>query len=306
MRLLFSAVFLTGFSLALGQNFVDLANVYGRFSPNNKVQNASDKVDFTMLALDAKVPVVLSEKCVLIPGVEIMHNRITNQVSQQDWLFSHTTLQLGVEFKPNSRFKTLIMAMPKFSTTFTGGIDQRDFQFGGVCLNTLKRNDNFDWRFGAYVNSELFSVMIVPLLGFNWKINETWRLKMLIPVNLELSKTVNERLITGLLFIGANASYRMRQQINPFTTYPGNYQPYMDKADNNAWLYGDVYLTKNLVLNIKAGHSVLRKYRLYDETDKLVLKLGPVNVGDDRMDVAPLMENGWSFETRLIFRMPLK
>ena len=124
------------------------------------------------------------------------------------------------------------MFTPKLSSTFTGGIDSKDLQFGGVVLNTKRRNENFDWRFGAYVNSELFSVMIVPLVGFNWKINDAWRLKTLIPVNLELSRIINKKWIAGLLFIGANASYRMRQQLNPFTAFPGSYQPYLDKADN--------------------------------------------------------------------------
>ena len=79
----------------------------------------------------------------------------------------------------------------------------------------------------------------------------------------------------------------------------------MDKADNNAGLFSDIYITKNLVLNIKAGHSVLRKYRIYDEQDKLGLKIGPLNVGDDRFDSPTLMDDGWSFETRFIFRLPL-
>jgi hypothetical protein len=131
-------------------------------------------------------------------------------------------------------------------------------------------------------------------------------LKTLIPVNLELSRIINKKWIAGLLFIGANASYRMRQQLNPFTAFPGSYQPYLDKADNNAWLYSDIYLTKNIVLNLKAGYSVLRKYRFYDEDDKLGLKLGPVNLGNDRVDSPALMKNGFSFEGRLIFRLGLK
>ena len=292
-------------SWLFSQNFIDLANIYWRTSPGNTTGIAGEKVNFNMYAFDAKVPIVLSDKSTVITGVDIANNSIDNVTRNDTWVFSSVILQAGLEQKWNDRFKTLVLLMPRFSTNFTGGIDSKDFQFGGIVLNTLKRNENFDWRFGAYANSELFSVMIVPLFGFNWKINESWRLKTLIPVNLELSRVMHKRCIAGLLFIGANASYRLRGQLNPGTTYPGSYQPYLDKADNNAWLYSDIYITKNLVLNLKAGHSVLRKYRIYDEDDKLGLKLGPVNIGDNRVDAPVLMNNGWSFETRLIFRLPL-
>ena len=298
-------VLFSGFLVqAFSQNFVDLANVYWRTSPANAVEGSSDKVNFNTWALDAKAPIKLSGKFILLPGFEVAHNRIVN-TNGSSWVFSHTTLQLGFEYRWNERFKSVFMFTPKLSTTFTGGIDSKDLQFGGLTLNTFKRSENFDWRFGAYVNGELFSVMVVPLLGFNWKMDDHWRLKMLIPVNLELSRIMNDRWIAGLLFIGANASYRMRQQLNPYTLYPGNYQPYMDKADNNAWIYSDIYLTKNLVLNLKAGHSILRKYRLYDDGDKLDMKWGPVNMGNDRFDAPVLMKNGYSFEARLIFRMPV-
>lgn len=286
------------------QNFVDLANIYWRNSPGNSIQGSSEKANFTTWAMDAKAPVVLSDKLTLLPGFEITNNRILSP--SDSTIFSSATLQLGAEMKWNTSFKTVFMFTPKLSSTFTGGVDSKDLQFGGVVLNTYRKSENFDWRFGAYVNGELFSVMIVPLFGFNWKINDNWRLKTLLPVNLELSRIMNKKWIAGLLFIGANASYRMRQQINPFTTFPENYQPYLDKADNNAWLYSDIYLTKNLVLNLKAGYSVLRKYRYYNENDKLDLKLGPVNLGNDRADSPPLMNNGFSFEARFIFRLGLK
>jgi hypothetical protein len=304
MKRLLLIVFIMSVTVGLAQNFIDLANVYWRTSPGNSVDGSGEKVNFNTWALDAKVPLVLSDKLVLIPGFELTHNRISTTDST-NWVFSSATLQLGAEVRWTERFKSVFMFTPKLSSTFTGGVDSKDLQFGGLTLNTLQHTENFDWRFGAYVNAELFSVMIVPLFGFNWKINEKWRLRTLIPVNLELSRIMHKKWIAGLLFIGANASYRMRQQINPNTLYPGNYQPYMDKADNNAWLYSDIYLTKNLVLNLKAGYSVLRKYRLYDDGDKLDLKLGPVNIGNDRFDAPALMNNGLSFEMRLLFRMPL-
>ena len=287
-----------------GQNYIDLANIYWRTSPGNSKHGTKESVNFNTYSFDAKAPIVLSKKSTLIFGLDVANNNIDNTTTNESWIFSSTMLQLGYELKCNDHFKTIFMVLPKLATNFTGGIDSKDFQIGATALSTMKRGD-IDWRFGFYVNTDLFSVMVVPLLGFNWKINEKWRCKLLLPVNLELSRIMNKKWIAGLLFVGSNASYRLRQQLNPNTIYPNSYQPYMDKADNNAWLFSDIYITKNLVLNIKAGHSVLRKYRIYDEQDKLGLKIGPLNVGDDRFDSPTLMDDGWSFETRFIFRLPL-
>ena len=57
---------------------------------------------------------------------------------------------------------------------------------------------------------------------------------------------------------------------------------YLDKADNNVWAFAEFHLGKNIWFHVKAGHSVLRKYRQYNMDDEMTLKLGPVNVGDDR------------------------
>ena len=290
---------------ASGQKFIDLANVYWRTSPENSLLGTTDKIDFNTYAFDAKLPIVLNDKTALIFGFDVANNSINNVSANESWVFSNVVLQIGVEQKWNDNIKTIAMILPKLSSNFTGGIGSNDFQLGGVFYNTKKRSDKFEWKYGAYVNGELFSVMVVPLFGFNWQMNDKWKMKTMLPVNLEITRVMNKKWIAGFLFIGANASYNLSQQINPNTIYPTNQNPYMDKADNNAWLYSDIYITKNLVLNLKAGHSVLRKYRIYDKDDKLGLKIGPVNIGDNRFETPNLLENGWSFETRLIFRLPL-
>lgn len=298
-------LFLSVMLNASGQKYIDLANVYWRTSPQNSLMGSNDKINFNTYAFDAKLPIVLNDKTALIFGFDIANNAINNTTTNKSWIFSNAILQVGVEQKWNDNLKTLAMVLPKLSSNFTGGIGSRDFQFGAVIYNTKKRSEKFEWKYGAYVNSELFSVMVVPLFGFNWQMNEKWKMKTMLPVNLEITRVMNKKWIAGFLFIGANASYNLSQQINPNTTYPTNQNPYMDKADNNAWLYSDIYITKNLVLNLKAGHSVLRKYRIYNQDDKLGLKIGPVNIGDDRFETPNLLDNGWSFETRLIFRLPL-
>jgi Domain of unknown function (DUF6268) len=179
------------------------------------------------------------------------------------------------------------------------------FQLGGLVLGTSSRNENFDWKYGIYYNGELFGPIVVPLFGFNWKMNDKWRLKLIVPINAEISYQAADRFRTGLRFDGVNASYAYR-------SVPGaaNTAGYIDKADNNVWAFGEFHLGKNVWFHLKAGYSIIRKYRYFVKGDKMKLKLGPVNVSDNRFGgnsklIPPFFNDGWSFETRIIYRLPL-
>ena len=285
----------------IAQNSIDLANIYWRTSPGNVIGNTDYKRNFNMYVVDAKLPVVLNDQNVLIFGLEYQQNTITVQNDifngALNYEFASTTLQIGLEHKWNARSKMLFMAIPRLNTDFDN-IDKTHFQFGGLAFGTTSRSENFDWKYGLYYNGEFFGPMIVPLFGFNWKINEKWRLKTVIPINLELSYQAKDWLRAGLRFDGVNGSYKIGPNV-----FSSNY--HLDKADNNVWAFTELHLGKNVWFHLKAGASVLRKYRFYNDSQTLDLKLGPVNIGDNRPTTSSLFENGWSFEARFIYRLPL-
>ena len=277
---------------AYGQNHIDLVNLYWRNSPYNQIdQNADDNFHFNSFVGNFKLPVVIGEKSTVVLGSEFLQSRFRSENLGLSVI--SLNLQLGFMYQLTDKFKSLVMFVPKIATTDFASVKSKSFQYGGLMLNTVERNDNFEWKFGAYYNSEFFGPMLVPLFGFKWNISEKHNLKIIAPVELEYAYQPRARFRTGVKFIGTNASYRLG----------GN--NYLDQADNNVWAFTDFYFTKNLVLNLKAGHSVLRKYRIYPENEKMGLKLGPVNVGDKRTFSAPLFNEGWSFELRFLFRLDL-
>lgn len=283
------------------QNHIDLANVYWRTSPGNAIEGSNERRNFNMYVADAKLPLVLNDRNVFIIGAEYQHNSITYAdepfIGAPEYEFASSTLQLGLEHKWNDRSKMLFMGLGRLNTDYSN-ITTKHFQLGGLAFGTTSRSENFDWKYGLYYNGEFFGKMFVPLFGFNWKINDKWRLKTVIPVNLELTYQPKDWFRAGLRFDGVNGSYRIGPNV-----FSPNY--HLDKADNNVWAFTEVNLGKNVWIHVKAGHSVLRKYRFYPDEEKLALKLGPVNLGDNRQVTTPLFENGISFEMRFIYRLPL-
>lgn len=281
------------------QNHVDLANVYWRTSPFNSSQDSNLDRNLNTYGIDAKLPVVLKNKDVFIIGLDYQHTEIAfsdyGWKKQTRYQFASSTLQLGLEHHWSDRSKMLFMGMGRLNTDYHH-IQLNHFQMGGLVLGTTRRSESFDWKYGGYFNTEFFGPMLVPLFGFNWKINKKWRLKTVLPVNLELSYQPSDGFRSGLRFDGVNGSYRFGTSTSA--------DSYMDKADNNLWVFGEKKLGKYIWLHAKAGHSILRKYRVYDHNEKLALKLGPVNISDKRPTNYSIMENGWSFELRFLFRMP--
>lgn len=300
--------------LLIAQDYVDLGNAYWRFSPRNNFDypnsnNSEHKRHFNMYVLNAKAPIVINDKSVLIIGLEHMQQTVLTTNNEwgifANYSFGSSMLQLGWEQQWNDRSKMLFMGLGRLNSDFNE-VDLAHFQIGGLALGSTRRSENFDWKYGAYVNSELFGTMVVPLFGFNWKMNESMRLKLLIPLNFEYSYQPKSWLRAGLRFEGVNGSYA-------FQSVPGGSwtDKYIDRADNNLWAFSEFKIGGNFWLHFKAGHSILRKYRVFDQGDKMLLKLGPVNIGDHRnndhpQDVAKWFDNGYSFEARIIYRFPLK
>lgn len=290
--------------LSLSQKSIDLLNIYWRTSPANAIDGSNEKRNFNMYTANAKAPIVLNDKNVLIFGLEYQHTTITSpSIFYLNYSFSSSMLQVGWEHKWSDKSKLLMMALPRFNSDFEA-VDASHLQIGGLLLGTQSRSEKFDWKYGVYYNSEFFGPMIVPLFGFNWQINDQWQFNLLVPLKFDLIYTHTEKLKAGLMVEGVNASYRY--QVLPGSPWTNRY---IDRADNNAWLFSEFHLGKNIWFHVKAGYSVLRKYRFFDPNDKMAMKLGPVNIGDNRNfdnpSAVPVMfKNGFSFETRFIYRLP--
>lgn len=285
-------------SLSFGQNSIDLANVYYRTSPFNTVKDSAHTYSLNTVAVDLKLPLVLNDKNVAIVGLDYQKNQIKSSANNRKNLaFSSMCLQIGLEHKWNATSKMLFMSITRLNTDFNSvGLDH--MQQGGLVLGTTSHSTNFDWKYGAYYNAEFFGPMFVPLFGFNWQMNDHWRLKLIVPLNFELAYQPKDNFVAGIRFDGVNASFRTNQD-------PLQQVAYIDKADNNIWAFSEFEIGKNCWFHVKAGYSILRKYRVYESTEKMNWKLGPVNFGDDRPSVVSSFQNGLSCEARFIYRLQL-
>ncbi len=293
MRNALTILFILCIQVCFSQNWVDLVNVYWRASPNNTVENLTENHDLSAISVDLKLPIVLNDSNIIIVGLGQTLNQLSSlktSAELNEMKFNSAMIQLGWEHKWNQTSKILLMSMTRLNSDYRN-ISLSHFQQGGLLLGTTKKNANFDWKYGAYYNSEFFGPMIVPIIGFNWKISSEWRLKLAAPVNAEISYSL-DKFRTGIKYEGINASYR----------YEG--LGYIDKADNNIWLFAEAHIGKRIWCHIKLGHSILREYNVYRNSEKLDLKVSTAGIGDDR-EGRLVLGNGLSIEARIIYRLPI-
>tara|TARA_B110000285_G_scaffold104055_1_gene118478 strand:- start:4679 stop:5608 length:930 start_codon:yes stop_codon:yes gene_type:complete len=302
-KVLLPFAFILPYSTLNAQDWIDLGTITSKYSPNNTTEQDNATRNLLSISANVKLPIVLNDNNVLILGLDHQYNSISRNYndgsngSSNELPFSSSMLQLGLAHDWNAKSTTIFMAMGRLNSDYFE-VDATHFQMAGLALTTTKRTKDFHWKYGVYYNAEFFGPMIVPLFGFNWKINDKWRLKTVLPINLELTYQPKTWFRTGLFFEGINASYRV-------FNYPTTQSDYLDKADNNLSLFSEFHLGKNIWFHIKAGTSILRSYRTFENNDKLVMKLGPVNIGDDRPETSPMFNDGLFVESKIIYRLPI-
>ena len=121
-------------------------------------------------------------------------------------------------------------------------------QVGGAIFGEKKISETFQLRVGVYANNELFGLFVVPLTGIDWKINSRSNLFGLLPGSLTYERRLSKSSFTGFAFRTLTNSYGVNDN-------------YYRIDENQLGAYYDFYLTKHLVINGEAGHSILRKIR---------------------------------------------
>lgn len=164
--------------------------------------------------------------------------------------------------KPLSNKWTIALsAIPRWNGN-AADLFNNSFQMGGVALAAYKKSPSLTYRIGVYYNSEFFGPFVIPLLGFDWRMSNKDNLFGVLPQILTYEHRVSKRLSWGAVYRMHNTSYRvgtLNQSLIP---------NFFRINEMQLHLTADAYLSKNLLLNIEAGHSLFRRYRMGTRVDK--------------------------------------
>lgn len=286
-------------SVINAQNYVDIANLSYSITPQNNFENSNQSTSVEELEFQFTFPKVLDDKNTFISTLLVE----SNSLRLDPTLDSKTTLaSLGVALGFNHRYSDRLaityLVIPKLATDLNA-MTGRGFQLGALALATLKKNDNFNWKFGLYANSEEFGPFLVPYAGFYY-LSPSKRFEAYITtINGDLNYMLTDKLNLGGDVNGLTSSYALG---DPFQSTEN---AYFVKNTTEFFAYLRYPLAKNLFLKAKAGYSITRTYKVFEENDQVDLGLSLFFIGDDRNQLNTPLDKGALFKLELLYRFPL-
>jgi|GEM_PF-34066 len=230
------------------QPYLNIVNLKYSNSPNAGLMNQNkNPVTLQYASAETNLPLQFNNKrdaVIFSPFVE----KWSSMVNKHNWP-NHYSIALPVSLSktiPHTHWSFLLTGIVRMNDSSISSTGK--WQAGGAFLLNYKKTEKLTWKFGLYINNELFGVFVMPLAGLDWKINERNNLFGVLPGNLTYEHRINHSFYYGANFRAITNSY-------------GNGNGYWRMDENQLGVYLDTYLTPKLVLNAEVGHSLFRKIR---------------------------------------------
>ena len=244
------------FSISIGaisnidaQPYIDAFNSRYVKSPDaGFFQHDKKATDLNYFNLSTILPVLLKNKKDAVIFSPFYEQWSAHIAGVDSFKTTHFGLVLPVSLLKSISAKWSLLITPIIRINDTAFTGKSKYQFGGALLASHKSADGkFTYKFGVYLNGDLFGMFVMPLVGIDWRINASTNLFGVLPGNLTVEHKVSRHFYFGAAFRALTNSYT---DINA---------QYWRIDENQLGTFADCYLTKNILFNIEAGHSIFRK-----------------------------------------------
>jgi hypothetical protein len=276
-----------------GQSYHNALAFGYQHAPSSKSLNTGELAKWY---LQASIPIKLKNGNYLLFNPDI-HKQEFNFENQKR-LTSYKTGMSATYLKLGEKRNTI--GILNFSNNFEAGhFSGHPIQIGAGVLFTKKKSANLRWKYGLYVNTEYFSLLIVPLFGLDYKINSKHRLFGILPQNMRYEYKASAKFRSGIVFETPLNSYRLNKQS----------RTYIDQRHILLGVYQSIYLSKNIVLDLAIKQPISSKQNLFNNDQVYLFNLLGIGYGGKRStDKQPLSEykTGLAFEVSLNYRIEVE
>jgi len=289
-------------SVAMCQETLDILTISGRYglpSAYDSIYNAKAKESGAMVGL--VVPIKMSENSIWYNNVNYFYSHVGNNETMplniDNPINLHgIMLRTGLYQKFSKNRGIQLFFSPRLMSNFRN-INIDHFQFGGLAMYEKRYSTKLKMGFGAMFNQEFFGPYLVPLVNIDWKINNHWSIKGLLPIYVKIKYRVNDKLNVGWSHFGLTTSYRLGNEL-----YQGDY---MERKSIDETIFARYNIGGNIFLEGRIGRTFGRSYTQYDAHDKVNFSIPLVNFGDNRIQKNVSFEDGFIANLRLIYSIPI-
>ncbi|MFO7672854.1 MAG: DUF6268 family outer membrane beta-barrel protein [Lutibacter sp.] len=298
MKIILIALFGFFVQFASAQNYIDIARFSYGNTPTNTFKNSSEHTKVEEFGLQLTFPIVLNEKTVILTGFSADKSLLKLDPNFPELTgLNKVRLNLGLNQVHSEKWTGTYVLLPSIASDFKS-ISKEDFQIGMLTLFTYKKRKNLKYKVGFYANTENYGPLFVPLLGLYYlSPNEKFETTLLLPGQVDFNYQLAKKTALGINFDGMTSSFNL---------YESTYTPkgqYVVRSSNELYTYLQFKLGKSLMAKTKLGYSISRKYKIFNNDDKVDLSLASFYVGDDRTQLNSNFEKGAIFKVELLYRI---
>ncbi len=278
------------------QEYFEVGNIHYMFSPNNNSEFPENKVNYSNYKGNIKYPIVLKNKNILILGLFGQSAVINNTSSAlQNYSLYNTELN-ATWLKIVDKSKSFILTFaPQIASDFKdiSGKDIRfDVNFGFI--NTM--SERFKMLYFLRYQHEYYGPAFYPVIGFNWKVSEKFKIYALLPTRLDIKYIPNKKLEIGFESDITRSTYRLSEQYNN--------NSYIEVSRMNESVYANFGITDNILIRASLGYTIGRFFKEYDNDIKHDFIISAQKFGNsDHTHINNNFEDGYFTEIKLIYRV---
>lgn len=258
------------------QDYLDLAKLsFNEATFANLDETNNDETTAFNTYAEVYYPVPVSSKSTIIGGFTYENTRLGGLNLDGDRTnLIMARLNLGLKQDLGKGWTGTFVFLPKIASDF-GGIDEQNFQVGGLSLFEKRYNARKGIKAGMYVSSEQFGTIVTPLIGFWYKSkNGKFYANAILPIRSEAQYSISERVNFGASLITSIKAYNLAERNSNF---------YVQEESIRFNVFAGYELADDsLFLRAKVGFDTT-DYGLYNSSDMAGTQiLTSVIGGDDR------------------------
>jgi len=279
------------------QNYVDILRAEYTATPQNTFDSSNQTTDLQKANLNLTVPIELKSGNAILAGV--VYDRVSTiwDPNENKMPVSSYILKVGMNVKHSEKWSATYLLLPKVASNFKEELRKEDFQVGGLILAKMKKNENFSYKFGTYMNGDRFGPFLVPLFGFYYQKGKL-EMDVIVPSYAKINYSITPKITAGLNWRATVKSYNMQGAAISILSTPF----YMHHLSNEIAAHVGFEPIKGVIIRGMSGVSLGRSFRVYENDDKIDFGLSLFRFGDDRVSLNTDFEDGLFYRAEIAYR----
>lgn len=199
---------------------------------------------------------------------------------------------IGYSTMVSRRFNLTTLLIPLLNSDYKN-IQGSDIHFGAIARGSYFLSRSFTLLGSVGYRYQYYGPQYIILAGFDWKVNEKWRLYGEAPSNFNVSYNLSKNVMTGFDLYANNTSYRLNDQ-----------ERYLKYNTVQPGLFLECKLSPVWAIRGTAAYSLQRNIEVYNKNDKVDGIIDFVTLGTKPVPLNTEISKGAEFKVALSFRFP--